>query len=98
MQKKMTHNVIKEAKGGKFIYTFNGKVVRTSKKEYRYACIATNKNDTFSYNPETGKCDIPAPAGSLARIISFGNKVDSTYNSMAQFYRERNNLEVVEIQ
>ena len=32
------------------------------------------------------------------RILSLGNKKDGTYNSMARFYVERADLEVVEIQ
>lgn len=37
----MNKSVIKSVKGSKFIYSHNGKVVRTSTREFKYACIAT---------------------------------------------------------
>jgi hypothetical protein len=74
----MEKSVIKSVKGNKFVYTYNGEVVRTSTREYKYACIATFESGA-------------------SKVISMGNKADSTYNSYARFYQHCK-LEIVEIQ
>ena len=76
--------VEKIANGKKFNYLCNGKLFRTSTREYKYACIATTR--------------ISKGAGieGLERIISLGNNPVSTYNSYARFYKHCD-LEVVEI-
>ena len=70
--------VIKSTKGSKFVYTYNGEVVRTSTREFKYACIATYESGA-------------------SKVISLGNKADSTYSSFARFYQHCK-LEVVTIQ
>ena len=71
--------------GKRFTYLCNGEVYRQSVKDYKYACVATTRK----------------AKGAISEghefILSLGNKVESTYNSMARFYRHCD-LEVVEIQ
>lgn len=83
----MTHIITKTIKGDKFIYTFNGKVVRTSKRDYKYACVATYRAAKGANEKYEG----------LSDVISLGNNPTSTYNSYAKFYHHAD-LEVVEIQ
>lgn len=73
----MEKSVIKSVKGAKFVYTYNGKVVRTSTREFKFACVATFESGA-------------------SKVISMGNKAESTYNSMARFY-EHCSLEIVTI-
>ena len=71
--------------GKRFTYLCNGEVYKNSTRDYKYACVATTRQ----------------AKGALTEghefILSLGNKVESTYNSMARFYRHCD-LEVVEIQ
>ena len=80
----METKVTKQFDGKKYHYYFNGKLQRNSTKDYRYACVATTKTDK-------GAC-----VDGHQFVISFGNKADSTYNSMARLYRHCD-LCVVEI-
>ena len=72
--------------GKRFTHLCNGEVYRVSTRDYKYACVATTRK----------------AKGAISEghefILSLGNKKDSTYNSMARFYVERADLEVVEIQ
>ena len=69
--------------------TFNG-------KKFTYFCNGeVYKNSTRDYKYA---CIAKFKHDGHERILSLGNKKDSTYNSMARFYVERADLEVVEIQ
>lgn len=74
----MEKSVIKSVNGKKFVYSYNGEVIRTSTREFKYACIATHESGA-------------------SKVISMGNKAESTYNSMARFYQHCS-LEIVAIQ
>ena len=80
----MEAKVTKQFDGKKFHYYFNGKFKRNSTKDYRYACVATTRIDK-------GAC-----VEGYQFVISLGNKIDSTYNSMAHCYKHCD-LSVVEI-
>ena len=71
--------------GKRFTYLCNGEVYKNSTRDYKYACVATTRK----------------AKGAISEghefILSLGNKVESTYNSKARFYRHCD-LEVVEIQ
>ena len=71
--------------GKRFTYLCNGEVYKNSTRDYKYACVATTRQ----------------AKGAISEghefILSLGNKVESTYNSMARFYRHCD-LEVVAIQ
>ena len=71
--------------GKRFTHLFNGEVHKNSTRDYKYACVATTRK----------------AKGAISEghefILSLGNKVESTYNSKARFYRHCD-LEVVEIQ
>ena len=71
--------------GKRFTYLCNGEVYKNSTRDYKYACVATTRK----------------AKGAISEghefILSLGNKVESTYNSMARFYRHCD-LEVVVIQ
>ena len=49
-----TNIITKTCKGSKFIYTLNGEVVRTSKRDYKYACIATARHNGKVYLASLG--------------------------------------------
>ena len=69
--------------------TFNG-------KKFTYFCNGeVYKNSTRDYKYA---CVAKFKHDGHERILSLGNKKDGTYNSMARFYVERADLEVVEIQ
>ena len=69
--------------------TFNG-------KKFTYLCNGEPyKNSTRDYKYA---CVAKFKYDGHERIISLGNKVDTAYNSMARFYIERADLEVIEIQ
>ena len=74
----MKGKINKEQRGSKTLYFFNGELYRTSKNDYRYACIAIWKDG-------------------YEKVLSLGNKPDSTLNSYGRFYKDRCTLEVVEI-
>ena len=78
------NNVEKKNIGGKWEYTFNEQTFRTSKREYKYACVATTRLSKG------------AASEGRAFVISLGNNYQSTYNSMARSYSHCD-LEVVEI-
>lgn len=80
--------VIKQVKGNKFIYTFKGKVVRTSTKEFKFACIAKAKESDAICRDFWG----------FEKVISLGNNRESTLNSMKIRYGINWTLSVVEIQ
>ena len=71
--------------GKRFTYLCNGKVYKHSTRDYKYACEATTRQAKG------------AISAGHEFILSLGNKAESTYNSMARFYRHCD-LEVVEIQ
>ena len=73
----------------KITKTFNG-------KKFTYFCNGeVYKNSTRDYKYA---CVAKFKYDGHERILSLGNKKDGTYNSMARFYVERADLEVVEIQ
>ena len=83
---KVDYKVYCTVKGKKFIYTnAEGEVLRTSKNEYAYACVA-----------ETVKANGYKEDGHLF-VVSFGNKRESVMRSMASVYWACN-LHVVEIE
>ena len=61
--------------GKRFTYLCNGEVYKNSTRDYKYACVATTRK----------------AKGAISEgrefILSLGNKVESTYNSMARFYK-----------
>ena len=75
----------KKFNGKRFTYLCNGEVYKHSTRDYKYACVATTRK----------------AKGAISEghefILSLGNKIESTYNSMARFYRHCD-LEVVAIQ
>lgn len=78
--------VKKEIKGNRFVYTLNGEVVRTSKNDYKYACIATT-------SVAKG-----ATVDGKEILASLGNNAESTLKSMAIKYAHYCDMQVVEIQ
>lgn len=77
--------ITKTFNGKKFTYFCNGEVYKNSTKDFKFACVATTRQAKGAITE--GK----------EFIISLGNKADSTYNSMARFYKHCD-LVVVEIQ
>lgn len=77
--------ITKSLNGKKFTYYCNGEVYKNSTRDFKYACVAITRQAKGAISE--GK----------EFIISLGNKKDTTYNSMARFYRHCD-LEVVEIQ
>ena len=71
--------------GKRFTYLCNGELYKNSARNYKYACVATTRKAKG------------ASTEGREFILSLGNKVESTYNSMARFYRHCD-LEVVAIQ
>ena len=71
--------------GKRFTYFCNGEVYKNSTRDYKYACVATTRKakGAISEGHEFS--------------LSLGNKVESTYNSMARLYKHCD-LEVVAIQ
>lgn len=78
----MKHELIK----GKHVYTYNGKVYRTSKREYRYALLAWAKVELGSSGNSTAWFP-----------IGLGNNATNLTNSWKNLYRHCE-LKVVEIQ
>ena len=76
--------VTKSFNGKQFSYSLNGEHYKNSKREFKYACVATSR-------VAKGACK-----EGCVFIISLGNKKESTYNSMARFYGHCD-LEIVEI-
>lgn len=76
--------ITKSFNGKRFTYFCNGEVYKNSTRDFKYACVAISRQ----------------AKGAISEgeqfIISLGNKVESTYNSMARFYSHCD-LEVVEI-
>ena len=75
----------KKFNGKRFTYLCNGEVYKNSARDYKYACVATTRKAKGAISEGHGF------------ILALGNKVASTYNSMARFYRHCY-LEVVAIQ
>ena len=63
--------------GKRFTYLCNGEVYKNSTRDYKYACVATTRQ----------------AKGALTEghefILSLGNKVESTYNSMARWVNNK---------
>lgn len=76
--------VTKQFDGKKYHYYFNGKLQKNSKRDYKYACVGTTRKDKG------------ASVEGYQFVLSFGNKADSTYNSMARYFKHCD-LKVVEI-
>lgn len=77
-------SVTKTIVNGRYNYSLNGELYRTSKREFKYACVATTRIDKGAVKE------------GVIFIISLGNNKQSTYNSMAQYYRHCD-LEIIEI-
>lgn len=80
--------VIKQVKGNKFIYTFKGEVVRTSTRDFKYACIAKVRCCKEANEKYWG----------VEMVASLGNNPESTKRSMAIRYAHYCDLFIVEIQ
>ena len=77
-------NVSKTKKGEKTLYFCNGVLYRTSKNDYKYACVATTRL-TKGANYE-----------GVEFCISLGNNPTSTLNSYGRFYGHCD-LQIIEI-
>lgn len=84
--------VIKTQKGGKTIYTWEGKTLRTSVRDYKYVLFGLSHE---RYNPEKSRWE-GNPAGAWV-CIGFGNNAQRLFSSWKgiTFYDK---YEVVEIQ
>ena len=80
----MTTEVFKTQKNGKTIYTFNGQVERTSKRDYKYALLGQPRKALGA----TGDGDW--------HVIGFGNNTQNLVNSWKSINRHCE-LKVVEI-
>lgn len=80
----MTTEVFKTQRNGKTIYTFNGQVERTSKRDYKYALLGQPRKALGA----TGDGDW--------HVIGFGNNTQNLVNSWKSINRHCE-LKVVEI-
>jgi hypothetical protein len=81
----MTTEVFKTQRNGKTIYTFNGQVERTSKRDYKYALLGQPRKALGA----TGDGDWA--------VIGFGNNAQNVINSWKSI-KSHCELKVVEIQ
>lgn len=73
----MTQQVFKEKQiNGKTIYSYDGKIVRTSKRDYKYALLFQAKRCMGATNDDEGW-----------RVIGFGNDAKNLRNSWQSIFQ-----------
>lgn len=82
--------VTKGAKGSKTVYTCDGKILRTSKRDYKYVLFGL----VHYFNPETRKVDETKLEW---HHVGFGNNPQTLINSWKSIFRCQR-FEVVTIQ
>lgn len=89
--KDMKTTMTKKFDGKKFYYYFGNKLYRTSKNDYKYACIAIT--DEAIAKAHGTSCS----EYGFEMVASLGNNIESTRKSMEFRYREYCRLEVINI-
>lgn len=86
-----TSTMTKRFDGKKYYYYFNNTLYRTSKNNYKYACIAiTDEAIAKAHGTSCSEYGVEM-------VASLGNNVENTRKSMEFRYREYCRLEVINI-
>lgn len=87
-----TKTMTKRFDGKKYSYYYDDKLYRTSKNDYKYACIAIT--DEAVAKAHGRSCS----EYGFEMVASLGNDIENTRKSMAIRYREYCRMEVIKIE